>query len=135
MSFVELIQEASTGEEYNINEAREFYINRMTNEGYITVTPESNELFIDIDTDDDYSLFQDQYKMLVRDVGVVAMTENISRGGLPGRHIRIIMAFDMTDAERIAWQASLGSDPKRELLSMMRLQRGDDYPTLFVEKP
>lgn len=31
-------------------------------------------------------------------------------------------------------EAALGSDPMRELLSSIRLMRGDVHPTLFVEK-
>lgn len=128
------VTEMADREEYDPNEDREEYIKRMMVEGYRVVLPEPNEVFIDIDTEDDYQLFLDQFKLILRDIGVVNKREHTSRNGLPGRHITLTMAFAMTDVERIALQSVLGSDPKRELLSMVRLIRGDKHPTLFVEK-
>jgi hypothetical protein len=121
--------------DYDSNVDRESYIVQMKIGGFFVIFPEPNELFIDIDTDDDYALYADQYKILIRDIGVVDNRESISRNGLPGRHVTITLPFEVSDVERIAWQAALGSDPKRELLSMVRYQRGVKHPTLFVEKP
>lgn len=119
--------------EYDPNEDRKQYIERMENEGYKVIVPNSNELFIDIDTNDDYAVFQDQIFMLFKMIDGITVDEHVSRHGLPGKHITVTLPFDVSDSERIAWQASLGSDYKRELLSMIRLTRGDVHPTLFVE--
>jgi hypothetical protein len=128
------VTEQAEGPEYDPNEDRELYIQRMKDEGFKIVLPESNEVFIDIDSEEDYLLYQDQMKILCKMFANVASEEHESRNGLPGRHITLFMPFELSDAERIGWQASLGSDYKRELLSMIRLTRGDLHPTLFVEK-
>lgn len=52
---------------------------------------------------------------------------------IPARHIRIQLPWELTDWERIAWQAALGSDPVRELLSCLRLRKGDAHPTMLIE--
>lgn len=121
-------------ESYDANEEREQYISRMKKEGYEVVYPKDNELFIDIDSEDDLQLFRDQYEIFHRDYKVTSMQMRESRNGLPGRHVIVTLPFFVTDIERIAYQAALGSDPVRELLSLRRLKDEDDHPTLFVEK-
>lgn len=58
--------------------------------------------------------------------------ETISRNGRA--HIYIQFPRPLSDAERIALQASMGSDRKRELLSLSRILGGTDrQPTTFFE--
>lgn len=127
-------KEACEREEYDPNEDRMDYIKRMENEGFKVVIPETYELFIDIDNEDDYALYLSQAKIFFREIQGATSEEHESRNGLPGRHITITLPFNIPDNSRIAWQAALGSDPRRELLSLIRLNRGDLHPTLFVEK-
>lgn len=119
--------------ECTYNESREHYISRMEEEGNKIVYPKENELQIDIDSDLQYAIYQAQMVVMYREFSL-DVVETVSRNGLPGRHITITLPFEVSDIERIAFQAALGSDPLRELLSIFRHQRGDDYPTLFVEK-
>jgi hypothetical protein len=53
-----------------------------------------------------------------------------SRGGA-GLNVNIRLATDLPAGTRIALQAALGSDPKRELLSIMRLGHGMENPSLL----
>ena len=115
---------------------REAYITEMESKGYTIVYPTPYELLIDMDTEEQFKLFQQQYVRLVRDYGSeIMMRVYPSRHGLPGRHAIVTMPFEVSDIERIAFQAALGSDPIRELLSLGRVRCGDVHPTLFVEKP
>ena len=120
------------------NECRYEYIEKMKAQGYEIVYPAPNEIQVDIDTDEHYMLFQKQYDSLVREFPEspgITLAMNPSRNGLPGRHATITMPFDVSDVGRVAWQAALGSDPVRELMSLFRIWRGDIRPTLFVENP
>lgn len=129
-------QLTTTDEGYDINEAREMFIARVESEGFRVVLPADNELLIDIDTEQHYATFLRSLESVVRNVGNFSdwrIEAHPSKSGLPRQHITISLPFAVDPYERIAWQAALGSDPMRELLSAIRLMRGDAHPTLFVE--
>lgn len=135
------------------NETREAFITRIAAEGYIPTYLAPDELFLDIDNEQHLAVFERSWEILLRNfqnlgLGVVPETDpmdditpgmqDISYRKTPSRsgkgwHIRIRMPFNMSDDERIAWQASLGSDPVRELLSCIRFRVGDVKPTMLVE--
>ncbi len=122
---------------YDPNVEREEYIKEMKSKGFEIVIPSDNELQIDIDTDEQYERFNFMWPKFCDNFHFAKYTMNPSRNGLPGRHITVTVddrVTNFSDDERIGWQAILGSDPLRELLSMVRFRRGDEYPTLFVEK-
>jgi hypothetical protein len=128
--------EGEAASEYD--ELREDFIKRMEAEGNRIVLPQSNELQVDIDSDEQYAVFQKSLACLKRnetESDDIKVEEHPSRSGLPRRHITITMPFDLEPWERIAFQAALGSDPIRELVSIYRLMRNDRHPTLFVEAP
>lgn len=126
---------------YNHEEAREEYLERMRAEGNVVSIPEEDELQIDIDTEEQYVRFCALYEIFEREMkcsvhgGGINRHETPSRSGLPNRHIRIHLPFNVGPAERIAWQAALGSDPTRELLSLFRVLRGESDPTMLIEQP
>lgn len=118
------------------NELREEYLDRMMKEGYTILYPGSNELFLDIDSDAQLTTFWEVYKNLQRNLlpGEV-VTHSFKASETRGHfHITITLPWPVDTWQRIAWQAALGSDPIRELLSAFRAHRGDEAPTLFVEK-
>lgn len=105
--------------------------------GLVVTKPAVNELFIDIDNEESYAVFN-------ANIGRVAAClpceaeEWDSPSGRPGhRHILVTFAPSvvLTDIERIALQAVLGSDRVREVLSWQRAFKGVRCPTLFFEKP
>lgn len=100
------------------------------NRGCIVVYPASNELQIDIDSDDDYERFLAAIPLLdfTREV-----TEKVSMSGLPHRHIYVKANRTFTDIERIAYQFMLGSDYVRESLNLMRVTYGVKNPTRLFE--
>lgn len=124
---------------YSINEAREDYIARMRAEGFEPSLPGPGELQIDIDSEDQHEVFARSFDILRRECCIhhrvtLHAVETPSRSGLPSRHIRIQLPFEVDTWQRIAWQAALGSDPVRELLSCWRAKRGDEHPTLLIER-
>lgn len=98
------------------------------------VIPKPNELQLDIDTEEQFATFLRVYPALQRNEFPEAsfiVTESAS--GFPHRHIVVTLPCEVDMWQRIALQAALGSDPMRELLSALRLFRGDAIPTLLIE--
>lgn len=132
-----LVDTAAQQLEYDVNERREDFMARMVAEGFVIVLPKPNELQIDIDTDEQFDNFIRASESLAMNWWLetpCVVETHPSKSGLPSRHITITLPFDVDPWQRIALQASLGSDPMRELLSSIRLMKGDVAPTLFVEQ-
>lgn len=49
-------------------------------------------------------------------------------------HVTVDLPVEISDTERIAWQAIFGSDPIREVMSLMAVKHGIANPTLLIEK-
>jgi hypothetical protein len=123
-------------DEYDLNEARELYIARMEAEGNTVLYPAENELQLDIDGMDDHARWLTARDVLDRnEIEYTVVSETPSRSGFPACHIIIKLPESVTPWQRIALQAAFGSDHIRELLSCIRLMRGDAHPTLLVEGP
>jgi hypothetical protein len=65
--------------------------------------------------------------------GIEEIHTGESRGG--NQHFTVTLKRNITPIERIALQAVLGSDPRREAHSLRRWLAGEKNPTLFFEKP
>lgn len=111
------------------------FMKRMVKEGNDILFPAEDELQVDIDSDEQYEIYQANFSILCRESRDVFQTRMVESKSGPGhKHITIKWrGHKFTAYERIAWQAALGSDPKRELLSALRCHAGDAHPTLFVE--
>lgn len=121
--------------EYDLMEERLSLVARAAEEGLKVVYPTDNELQIDIDSEEQYAVFQRRMEVLERNIpGEYGVEEHPSKSGLPKRHVTITVPFVVDTWTRIALQASLGSDPVRELLSCCRTLKGGPMATLFLEK-
>lgn len=99
--------------------------------GVKALIPADNELFIDIDTPEQLTQFYEMRALLHENAVSFKMKKTKSR--TKGHfHIRATFRRNITPIERIALQAILGSDPKREALSWLRIQRGEEA-TFFFE--
>lgn len=128
--------ELTEGKE-DYREPREKFCARMIADGFRVVIPEANQLQVDIDTDEQYAVYQRACECFIKNFpgDPPIVEEHPSRSGLPRRHVTITLPFAVEPWQRIAWQASFGSDPMREMLSCFRAWHGDQHPTLFVEAP
>lgn len=95
--------------------------------------PKLNELFIDIDNARDFARFKTCMEMFQRTERVASWVDTPSASGGQHRHIVVTLARDVSQFERIAFQAMLGSDLKREILSFESLRKGHSHPTVFFE--
>jgi len=95
--------------------------------------PSPNQLYLDLDSEESVNLFLNNLNMLDRHISINQCGYQESR--TPGKYHGIVElnAPVMSDMERVLLQAILGSDPKREFLSYMRILKRDPHPTLFIE--
>lgn len=119
--------------DYDWDCPREKYIEQKEKEGFTIVYPEPNELQIDIDNSEQKRHFEKVWNLIDIAIPNAYFESSVSQSGR-GVHITVTLPFDVSNIERIAFQAALGSDPVRELLSIYRYSRDDEYPTLFVER-
>lgn len=105
-------------------------------QGLIVEYPDRYTLQLDLDDNIAQQQFQKSYRVLRRILVANGLYSEIriTKSRTPGhQHARIRLPFSVTPLERIALQACLGSDGKRELLSVFDLRNGDPRPTLFFE--
>lgn len=90
-------------------------------------------LQIDIDSEENFEIWKSNFSVLKKIITIknVCIVESFS--GLPHRHITIVLKYGYDIWKRIALQAILGSDLKRETLNMCRALTSSDYPIVFFE--
>jgi hypothetical protein len=103
--------------------------------GLKVVLPYANQLFIDIDDEDRLNAVDTTLGWLA-DNGVSVLDVKRTPSRKPGHyHVVVELDREVTEGERIALQAIMGSDPKRELLSLLRIWfKTDRPPTVFFEE-
>lgn len=106
---------------------------RAERENLAIVLPKPNELLVDIDNEDAENVFNTLLPLVAEYIGLISVERNPSKSGHPRYHLTVTLGRDVTPLERIALQAILGSDRKRELLSFIEMTNGDQTPTLFLE--
>lgn len=103
--------------------------------GCDVVMAADNQLFIDIDTEEQFEIYKKQIRLLRRHFyKILSVTVCPSKTGLPHRHITVTLDRKYPEMTRIALQAALGSDPTRELISIKRSLGGQDNVVVFFEK-
>lgn len=102
-------------------------------DGYKVVPRKPNELQIDLDsTDGFYNGVVSRH--IENHLGPCEITITISKSG--NRHVvfRFDEDLEISDEQAIAMQAALGSDPVREILSLIRVMEGTPDPICLYEK-
>ncbi len=104
--------------------------------------PGPMELFLDLDTPEQRAQFELMLPFFEKLYPIDKIQYRNSKGG--NTHVILCLKEDnfasgiyreLDNKTRIAMQALLGSDPKRELFSIFRALRSDKYATLFFEVP
>jgi hypothetical protein len=113
---------------------RESMLALVDKENLDIIYPKDNDLFIDLDSDAAHVIFGNQIDMLHQFMDIVNVEVRESKSGLPNRHAVVTLGTNVSAPERIALQASLGSDRRCELLRYKLYLEGDPNPTLFLEK-
>ncbi len=96
------------------------------------VTPQPNQLFIDIDSTEDRAAFGLMLGLLQQFEEAAVVYDKPSPSGKPGHsHVIVELTHPVTNEQRIMLQAALGTDRKATFFQAMRIQAND--PTLFFE--
>lgn len=103
--------------------------------GQDVVLPGPHDVFLDIDSDEAFQFMLDRLADMSRMGGppsqLVVVSVKPSKSGLPKRHVILHSPHALSDEERIALQAVLGSDIIREFLSLMRRWCGGVGTTFY----
>jgi len=103
--------------------------------GCVNCLPDGNEIQVDLDSELAYTEFKSRMSLMWQMCGV-AMAIKVTPSKTPG-HYHVRLFFDVpqpfTAMERIALQAILGSDFKRELFGWFRAMNDNPNPTSFLE--
>lgn len=110
-------------------------VKRAKDRGLVATVPGPQELFIDIDSAEQYAIFAKQWTILRQLYPSAKVSEDkpspSKRSGR--RHIVVTMPFVLGGKERILLQALLGSDLVREILSYVCWAKNDPNPTVLFE--
>jgi hypothetical protein len=99
------------------------------------VFPQSDELFLDIDNYSSSLVYEENKDIVEQSHGILSIIVTDSRSGRGKKHYVVKLKRPVTTIERIALQAILGSDRRREANSLRRhIIDGETSPTLFFEK-
>lgn len=121
-------------EPYVPSTSSEASIKRAEAQNLDVVFPRSNELFIDLDTEAQFATFNARVGMFNTCFGIKSTLIKPSKSGLPRRHAVVELTDHYDVVTRIAMQAALGSDFRKEVISLQRVFRKDEHPILFFEK-
>jgi hypothetical protein len=107
---------------------------KATRLGLDVVEPQDDEVFVDLDCSHDQYIMEANLALL-REKGLDIRLVNITRSVNGNRHAYIKTGFCLTDIQRVALQAILGSDRKREALAFVNIVAGVEPVSVFFEKP
>ncbi len=100
--------------------------------GLDIVEPDALTLQLDLDGQDAVVEFETRLTFL-QSLEEAVVTYTTSKSG--NKHAYVKLGRRVGVSERIALQAALGSDWRRELFSILRLNRGNEHATLLFEIP
>jgi len=103
--------------------------------GFDVVMGHDNLLLLDLDDKAARSTFDHNLDVVKRIFGVEKIDAWVSKSGGDHQHVAVTLKQKATILERVAIQAALGSDPIREILTLVRLRNGVKEPSrLFRPK-
>jgi|SRR5579883_1545830 len=101
--------------------------------GLEVFVPGPNDITVDIDSPELPEPFNEVLKILKQHFDIEVKKTTKSKSG--NLHVYLYSPQFFTHSEKIALQAILGSDPKREALSLVRSVKGGlGHPSLLFEK-
>lgn len=94
--------------------------------------PTENEIFCDLDTDEQLAAFLLRFDFLQEILDEYTFTKELMSSRNGNTHAVVTVMPEITQEVRLMVQSMLGSDPKREMLGLMRyLRTGEANDCLF----
>lgn len=119
----------------SMEDARDAAFAKAVKAGLIVQYPAPNELFLDIDSESDFKECCKRMKKFAEALGI--SRASYARSKSKNFHVYVEMKeeVELSNIGRIALQAVLGSDHKREALSLVTVSAGCERPTVFFSVP
>lgn len=116
-------------------DARKDRIAAAKKAGLEPYAPKGNEVTLDLDVGPQLERCKELLSLIHKLWGVLGARTWASKSGLPHCHAVITLNCSISNEARVAIQAILGSDPKREALSLHRVLGGgmQEYPILLFK--
>ena len=121
-----------------MSEVREDAEEKAKRLGLDLLKPNPDEIFVDIDSYSDLVVFEHRFALFQKLWPASTARFTDSPSGKPWRkhvYVTVPALAPLTDHERIALQAALGSDPFREMLAIFHGRAGYQHTSVFFEKP
>jgi len=99
--------------------------------GFEVIQSTRNTLLLDIDSEDDFNRYKFALPLVMEFLNIKEIQMWESKGLAGHRHILITLNEDLHVLTRIALQAALGSDPRREIFAIERVKAGISEPSLL----
>lgn len=100
--------------------------------GWLCEEIPDNVLFVDLDTAEQAAQFETMLPSIKFIYPVTDVAVTVSKSG--NKHARVHLSMKLSIVERIAAQTILGSDPKKEVCSLLGFYQCDPAPILAYEK-
>jgi hypothetical protein len=101
--------------------------------GLVLIEPPGNVLLLDLDSPEDCDVFADLFPLFQRRFPDAHYMATVSKSGT-GRHVYVrCPGHTFGLKERLLYQACLGSDRKRELLAITRVEKNWDHVSVLFE--
>jgi len=94
-----------------------------------------NQILIDYDEDKLPDRFHEALKFLEKRFPKGCKWKEVHSASGVNIHVTITLNVDITDEERVAWQAVFGSDYKREAMNLIKMSQNIENPILFYTDP
>lgn len=91
-----------------------------------------DQLFIDLDSPEAHNIFHDHWLIFKEHWPKAEYKLTVSKSG--NQHVIVELGMNVTDVWRVAVQACLGSDLKRELLHLVSFEKDELNPIILFEK-
>lgn len=106
--------------------------------GFKIIRGKPDKLLLDLDDNDAMIAFNDTLPFVLEmlesiDIQLVKRRQWKSKSS--GQHVVLYLSGELPVLERIALQAILGSDRKKEMYSLLRLRQGTEEPSLLFKPP
>lgn len=101
--------------------------------GFTIIRGNENTLLLDLDTPAGNVQYETMLQMVDSKFGVLSIESWKSKSG--HKHVKLLIRESLPAAQRIALQAVLGSDPKRETFGVYKLTKGVPEPSLLFKPP